>query len=421
MSDQSDAVDSNIGKDADDHDDRDDVVVLDQDEGGGVGYMDTHNDVYAEEVYADLPIQSPSFQVRVFDPGSLEHACTSEYSAETAEITVHEWSGDTQELPAIKEEEPTTEGTTEHVPTYMQRRSSDTGLQFPNSSGGHGMRRVSTMTDCHRLKGRHKSPRLVAFKADAASPVITAISVRPAEECQIASMYQDGTKLPFESEAPSRRTAQAMQSDHGISKVVWEELSSSSDSDITVLTGTGIDYTIIDELAGDNASPSPMERLKTKLRAWSWEREMSEASADNRSRFVPVLDAEERSHARQSSDYLENPLGPPNTVRHSGQSSTIHSDPQTPADSEALEGGQDDFTLGQTAMFPEVSESDSQPEVRLLPPTTSARYVARTAFLLLQACSKGTSLNFHIATRSIYHMHAWTGMRSRRRGIRNSS
>lgn len=335
---ESDPAYSDIGDthDDDDDDECDDVLILD------MGNDVDNDDVFAEGVDIDLPLSSPSFQMRVYDPGSTDYECSNEYSAEAIESAAEEWSGKVQELPSITEEESVAAEAMDIVATDIKRRSSDTIVQPPLSSKDHGIRRVSTMSDYQRLKGRHKSPKLVAFKASPAGPAITAMSVQPAEAWKVASMYEDATTSSHDSSVPRRRTSQTIQSDLGISQMLWEEPSSSSDSEITVLTGSGIDYLVADEIEEDNASPSPMERLKTKLKAWSWERELSEASPDNRSRFIPLIDTDERRHRRQSSDFVENPPGPPNTVRHSGQSSMINSDPQTPADPDVLEDDEDE-------------------------------------------------------------------------------
>lgn len=340
---ESDTENSDAWNDADDADGQDKGTPFDQDT---LGQYDNDN-AYAEGADLDLPLRSPSFQMRVFDPGSTDYESSNEYSAEAIENTVQEWSGKAQELPAISEEEPVAAEATGVFPTGVKRRSSDTGVAFPSTSSQRGLviRRVSTMTDYQRLKGRHKSPKLVAFKASPAGPAVTAMSIEPAEARKVATIYEDSGPMTYQTQPSTRRTSQSIHSDLGISQMVWEEPSSSSDSDITVLTGSGIDYLVVGEIKGDDASSSPMERLKTKLKAWSWEREMSEASPDNRVRHITLLDTDERRQRRQSSDFLENPPGPPNTVRASGESSAINSDPQTPADEETYEEDEDEAVL----------------------------------------------------------------------------
>lgn len=341
----SDSIDSNARNDADDDDGRDETMSMDQDHDQESPDMDAGDNVWAEGIDIDLPLRPSSFQMRVFDPGSTDYESSKEYSAATIATTAQEWSGKVQELPSIREEGSIPIEAKDFAPAYVKRRSSDTFIQSAVSPNIHGMRRVSTMTDYQRLKGRHKSPKLVAFKASPASPAMTAMSVQPAEAWKVATIYEDPGHTSYGSEHSSRRTSQTIRSDLGISQMVWEEPSSSSDSDITVLTGSGVDYLVAQDVEGDNASSSPMERLKTKLKAWSWERELSEASHDSRLRQVPRSYTEERSGRRQSSDYLEEPPGPPNTVRHSGQSSALNSDPQTPTDADRDEYDEDDSVI----------------------------------------------------------------------------
>lgn len=279
---------------ADDGGDHDNASILILDE----EVIDISSDVDARRPEVESPPRSPEFEMRVFDPGSTEYETSNEYSAEMIESAVEEWNGKAHELCAIDEEESASAEAMDVIFADLKRRSSDTEVQSPASSNSHGIRRVSTMSDYQRLKGRHKSPKLVAFKTGPASPAMTAVSVQPAEAWKISSSYQESTDHPQSTAMPIRRTSQTFQSDLGISQMVWEEPSSSSDSAITVLTGSGIDYLVANAIEEEYGIPSPMERLKTKLKAWSWEREMAESSHDTRSAFIPLMSTEGRGHRR---------------------------------------------------------------------------------------------------------------------------
>lgn len=82
----------------------------------------------------------------------------------------------------------------------------------------------------------------------------------------------------------------------------------------------------------NGAPPSPMEKVKTKLAAWSWARELGAETEDSDSRWLPLLPLDESaSHmtSRSHTPHIEEPFAPPNTERHSGASSAKQSASQS--------------------------------------------------------------------------------------------
>lgn len=142
-------------------------------------------------------------------------------------------------------------------------------------------------------------------------------------------------ECPIEGE--SKQTAHTVQSDHGTVQMVWEEPAASASSSVaTVLVDDSVDVAFADDIENHVVPPSPrMERVKTKLTVWSWERELGDDS-DDRPRWLPLMDLndERRRPSNRLSDHSPNseaPPCPPNTARQSGQSSAKHSQPQSPA------------------------------------------------------------------------------------------
>lgn len=97
---------------------------------------------------------------------------------------VLEWSGEFDELPSIAESDATTGGEDKIIDTkrnvsriLSKRRSSETHAQTLQTGRAAGMRRISSMSEMLRLKGRLRVPAFLSTKASPASPAVTACSV----------------------------------------------------------------------------------------------------------------------------------------------------------------------------------------------------------------------------------------------------
>lgn len=97
---------------------------------------------------------------------------------------LHEWSGEVDELPPIVESDDQTDDEEKPVPAPRKsvmiepkRRSSDTHTRTLSYGRVTGMRRISSMSELLRLKGRLRVPAFLSSKASPASPAITVCSI----------------------------------------------------------------------------------------------------------------------------------------------------------------------------------------------------------------------------------------------------
>lgn len=97
---------------------------------------------------------------------------------------LHEWSGEVNELPRIDESDVQTDEGDGQIPISSntvkiepKRRSSETYARTLASGRAYGMRRISSMSEMLRLKGRLRVPALLSPKAAPACPAITACSI----------------------------------------------------------------------------------------------------------------------------------------------------------------------------------------------------------------------------------------------------
>jgi hypothetical protein len=110
--------------------------------------------------------------------------------------------------------------------------------------------------------------------------------------------------------------------------------------------------------------PSPLlERVKTKLTAWSWEMEKAQdADEQSAARFHPRALPFIQARSRSPSEGLEVPSPPPNTERHSGQSSCRHSTQRTSAAEEELTVAERDALRALGSGTPEMEDTDLEDE-----------------------------------------------------------
>ncbi|KAK4493927.1 hypothetical protein PRZ48_015113 [Zasmidium cellare] len=322
-------LEGDVSTPSDDSDDsKQSILDLEHD---GVELEDNQEDRMKSESFRIEASQSPSHQSKVSKQNEEE-------AHHGPAHMLHEWSGEVDEMPRIDEsdiqtDEDDEQGHTSSDPVKIEpkRRSSDTYARTLASSRAFGIRRISSMSEMLRLKGRLRVPALLSPKAAPACPAITACTIHIFEPPRLNTVYESPSELE------GKQTAHTVQSDHGTVQMVWEEPANSASSSVaTVLVDDSAGVAPADDIEDHVVPPSPrMERVKTKLSVWSWERELSD-ELDDRPPRLPLLDLNDerfRSGNRLSdhSPYSEAPPPPPNTARQSGQSSAKHSEPHSPA------------------------------------------------------------------------------------------
>ena len=219
-----------------------------------------------------------------------------------------------------------------------QRRASDSQTNLVNLAKLQSSRRRNSMTDFTKLKGRvkllPKSP-----KASPAGCAVTACSVKAAESPKPNNVYaHPGARhMMFEVNRKPTKMAQTVRSDTGTFQVLWiEPPMSSSSSDVTLLDSSGRPVELFppsEESTQIARTPSPMDKVKTKLAAWSWLREHGLDSEHGGPNWIPLLSChDEISHSPPGmhSPPSDEPFAAPNTERQSGASSAKHSAPHSP-------------------------------------------------------------------------------------------
>lgn len=279
------------------------------------------------------------------DPGYL----TQPDSTEFREHEVHDWSSEIQTMPPIAEEgfpsyeEPIPVSAPQSPRWAYQRRASDTN-EIVDRRGRRMTktdehRRYNSLTEFCRMKGRvARNLSFVAPKAPPAKPAVTAISVRTADAPRLNTVYSHPAERHRPLSLPKEpiRTAQTVHSDLGVYQMMWEDSPpSSSGSGVTVFhePAVGIDF-IRDEISRGSPiiAPSPMmEKVKTKLTAWNWERDLGGETPEERSGWLPLMDTECRRCSSDRTPSHEQPPNPPNTARSSAKASKAQSPaPESP-------------------------------------------------------------------------------------------
>ena len=241
-------------------------------------------------------------------------------------------------------EEPNSSGETvkalekAHIYLSSQRRVSEQQVQPLNAMGLEGIRRNTSTTDFIRMKRRIKL-QPVSSKADPAPCAVTACSVRASEAPKQDTVYaHPGARVRLSS--PDRQctmTAQMLRADSGTFQVLWQEPPPSGSSGaVTLLERPTVGaQQCASEFDGPvTRASSPMDKVKTKLAAWSWARERGLTNEHGKPKWLPLLAIEEddTSHCTPSihTPQSEDPVAPPNTERPSGASSARHSAPRSP-------------------------------------------------------------------------------------------
>ncbi|KJX94478.1 hypothetical protein TI39_contig4189g00014 [Zymoseptoria brevis] len=269
------------------------VLEIDQDSGDGKDAMDdwgsAHSiaEPYEEGIatvddgeYEEIPAleSMPSFQIRLFDPESSMYGKVDEYG-EMPALVVEEWPGEVKEMPSIQEEELDVQDSREELPASLKRRLTETHVTFPDPVPRQAVRRTPTMTEFCRLKGRVRSPVLIAVKGNPASPAVTACTVRPATSATLKPWHEQPDEPSNQGLVPqtdSKTTAQTIQSDLGTCQMLWEEVTLPQTGSKTLAQASSprassamLISSLLKSDISSEADNCPIENLKTKLRAWS--------------------------------------------------------------------------------------------------------------------------------------------------------
>lgn len=308
---------------------------------------DQHDNLFEIETIAMQPLITDEDAltgetVSLLSPESKANQITGDQEIENdmAEHKIQEWSGEVTEMPPIDEDQASeaSDNIESQIIQQDQRRSSYSHPHTSSETAHTGLRRTSSMTQAARVKGKLKVPAFIALKASPASPAFTACSIRIAEPPRLNTVFENQTdRYRTPERRDSRQFAHTVQSDHGTYQMLWEEPDPSNAARaVTLLLNPGVDMYVSDDQATLHASlpygSIPLDKVRTKLAAWNWEKEVADDSGDDRSQWLPLLpltDSEERRR-RWLADHspgTENPPAPPNT----GRSSARHSDQHTPA------------------------------------------------------------------------------------------
>ncbi|SMR48159.1 unnamed protein product [Zymoseptoria tritici ST99CH_1E4] len=265
------------------------AVEMDEDSGDGKDAMDDWGSVHSVAEQYEEGIETlddgeceespalesmPSFQIRLFDPESSMYGEIDEYR-EMPALIVEEWSGEVKEMPSIQEEETELQDSQEEFPASIKRRLTETHVTFPDAVPRQAVRRTSTMTEFCRLKGRVRSPVLIAVKGSPASPAVTACTVRPATSATLNPWYEQPDEPRNQGLVPqtdSKTTAQTIQSDLGTCQMLWEEVTLTQTGSKTLAQASSpraFNAMLISSLLkpdlSSEADDCPIENLKTKL------------------------------------------------------------------------------------------------------------------------------------------------------------
>lgn len=157
---------------------------LDANEEAGSSSVDAVPESEESAGVPNLPRRAPSSDAGSSQSCSLKPCPGEEERDDEIAHKIDEWSGVVTELPSIAESDPAIEADPEPVETIEnvfklgpKRRSSDTPAQTLSTGRASGMRRISSMSEMLRLKGRLRVPALLSQKAPPAGPAVTACSI----------------------------------------------------------------------------------------------------------------------------------------------------------------------------------------------------------------------------------------------------
>lgn len=214
----------------------------------------------------------------------------------------------------------------------LRRRVSDSHAHGKYAMKSEVVQRSASMTDFIKLQGK-LSPLNVPSKASPAGCAVSVCSVRSAESPKLNTVYEhpEARSGQRNSEKAATKTVQTVRSDSGIFEVLWEEPPSTSSSCLTLFESSDVEAEpVTNGSCGTFGRANiQMDKVKTKLAAWSWAREHSLLDEHGNPKWIPLLSFEMRDSQRPSSSHTprsEGPLCPPNTERPSGASSGKHSD-----------------------------------------------------------------------------------------------
>ncbi|KAK3696169.1 hypothetical protein LTR37_018071 [Vermiconidia calcicola] len=220
-----------------------------------------------------------------------------------------------------------------------QRGVSDPQSHATSATASDRSRRRASMPDFITLR-RQFNPMPMSSKAGPASCAVTVCSVRASEPPKLNTVYEHPGAQYSQLDDDSRplKTAQTVRSESGTFQVSWEERpTSSSDSDVTIFDSSIIEPG--DEITKGELrvfqAPSAMDKVGTKLAAWSWAKEQDQEDGRDMPNWLPLFFLNDdrlvqQPSKRDHSSQTEEPFAPPNTERPSGASSAKASAPGSP-------------------------------------------------------------------------------------------
>ncbi|KAF2210266.1 hypothetical protein CERZMDRAFT_106875 [Cercospora zeae-maydis SCOH1-5] len=276
-------------------------------------------------------------QERMYTMPSITEESLRTYEAEAETYPEATFGQGADSFPAYQEPEClSVSGTAdlglERIPSETRSAPAPTDRRGRRMTKAEHHPRHSSLTEVHRIKDRVRRPSFVSTKASPARPAMATVSVKTAESPCLNPVYaHPGARyMSGDHHKEPVKTAQTINSGLGTYKMMWEEeqFSSSGES-----SGTMLGKSLSDEHlppTGSNSddrlvAPTPMmEKVRSRLTAWTWERQQS---PEKSSGWMPLLDTagQRRVMTSDHSDSHELPPGPPNTALHSEEPSRPHS------------------------------------------------------------------------------------------------
>ena len=240
------------------------------------------------------------------------------------------------------------------------------GFENLNDAG-----RRASLPEFADIKGRFKLLP-ASTKSDPAGCVVTACSVHVAEAPRLNTIYENAgvRHKDIDRDHDHVKTAHTVRSDSGMLQMLWLERPSGPGSSVTLLEDSTREPGAVLLWSDVNISQvsSPMDRVKTKLAAWSWAKEHgleAEGSPPNRIPLLAIGDEVSSTGSGGHTPQTEAPFAPPNTERPSGASSAKQSIHHSP--------------LQQHSECPDIDEEEDDPPLELKARTTLSRSASESA------------------------------------------
>ncbi|KAM3421517.1 hypothetical protein BST61_g1906 [Cercospora zeina] len=281
-------------------------------------------------------------QERMYAMPSITEESLHTYEAHAEGNAVATPSQEGESFPAYQEPEClSVNGTAdlglERIPSETRSAPAPTDRRGRRMTKAEHHPRHSSLTEVHRIKDRVRRPSCVSTKASPARPAMATVSVKTADSPRLNPVYAHPAAryMSVSHHKEPVKTAQTISSDLGTYKMMWEDEPSSSSGESSgtmlgqCLPGEHLPPTV--SKSDDRlVAPTPMmEKVRSRLTAWTWERQQS---PERGSFWLPLLDiaGPRRVMTSDHSDSYELPPGPPNTALHSEEPSRPHSPGKSP-------------------------------------------------------------------------------------------